>query len=70
MTLGCPGLAVWSVVASIAVTLIVGTPLSLAFSFSYAAGAFLCGAVTLVLVSHWAAGRMLKRADYHYVSSL
>jgi hypothetical protein len=70
ITLGCPSLAIGSVVVSIVVTIIVGTPLSLVFSFSYAASAFLCGAITFVLVSQWAVGRLVKRADYHYVSSI
>jgi hypothetical protein len=69
ITLGRPWLAVRAVVVAIAVTVIVGAPLSFLLNFSLAAVAFICGAIAFALASHRARVRVLRSSDYHYVSS-
>ena len=69
ITLGRPWLAVRAVVVAIAVTVIVGAPLSFLLNFSLAAVAFICGAMAFAFASHRARVRVLRSSDYHYVSS-
>jgi polysaccharide biosynthesis protein PelF len=70
ITLGRPGPAVWAVVLAIAVTVIVGAPLSFRLNYSFAVVAFICGAIAFALASRRARVRVLKASDFHYVSSL
>ncbi len=70
ITLGRPGPAVWAVVLALAVTVIVGAPLSFRLNYSFAVVAFICGALVFAIASRQARVRMLKSCDFHYVSSL
>jgi hypothetical protein len=70
ITLGRPGPAVWAVVLAIAVTVIVGAPLSFRLNYSFAVVAFICGALVFAVASRRARVGMLKSCDFHYVSSL
>jgi hypothetical protein len=54
---------------AIIITLIVGVPLSLGVHFSYAALAFIIGALAFAATSSWLTYRMLKSADYYYYSA-
>jgi len=69
ITLGRPWLAVRAVALAIAVTVIVGAPLSFLLNFSLAAVAFICGAIAFALASQRARARVLRSSDYHYVAS-
>ena len=70
LSLGSPAEATRAVTCSIAITLLVGVPLSLWGNYAYAALAFICGALTFAVVSQWATRKLLASSDYHYISSL
>lgn len=69
LTLGRPQLALQAVIVAIIITLIVGVPLSLGVHFSYAALAFIAGALAFAATSSWLTYRLLKSADYYYYSA-
>jgi polysaccharide biosynthesis protein PelF len=69
LTLGRPKLALQALIVAIVITLIVGVPLSLGVHFSYAALAFIAGALAFAATSSWLTYRLLKSADYYYYSA-
>jgi len=69
VTLGRPALALRAVLLGIGIVVVTGIPLSLGLNFTYAAIAFITGAITFVAVSSWNVKKVLESADYYYFSS-
>jgi hypothetical protein len=69
LTLARPQLATRAVAAAVAITLLIGLPLSLGVHFMYAAGAMILGSVTYVVVSSRVVHRVFVSAHYYYYSS-
>lgn len=69
ITLARPTLALWAVILGIGIVVFTGVPLSLGLNFTYAAVAFIAGAITFVAVSSWAIKKVLESADYYYYAS-
>jgi len=69
VTLARPELALQAVKLGMIVTIVVGVPLTLGVNFSYAAVAFIVGALAFVIASAWAILTLIKSADYYYYAS-
>ncbi len=69
VTLARPELALRAVKVGMVVTVITGLPLALGVNYSYAAIAFIAGALAFVVASSWTINQVFKAADYYYFSS-
>jgi glycosyltransferase involved in cell wall biosynthesis len=69
VTLARPTLALRAVMLGMGIVVVTGVPLSLGLNFTYAAIAFIAGAITFVAVSSWNVKKVLESADYYYFSS-
>jgi hypothetical protein len=69
LTLARPNMALRAVLIGLAVTLLVGLPLSLESSFAYSALSFVAGAAAFVIVSSGAIRQLFRSASYYYETS-
>ena len=65
VTLGRPTLALRAVILGIGIVIVTGVPLSLGLNFTYAALAFIAGAITFVAASSRTVKKVLESAEYY-----
>jgi hypothetical protein len=69
IALGRPVFALKALVVALLLTVAVGVPLSLSFSYMFAAVSFIVGAAAYGAVTFWEVLRLCRSADYYYFSS-
>jgi hypothetical protein len=69
IALGRPVFALKALLVALLLTVAVGVPLSLSFSYMFAAVSFIVGAAAYGAVTFWEVLRLCRSADYYYFSS-